>query len=126
LPKLEAKRPELVGINAKWPKKGAWAAIGPNIWDVENSHKMLDQAVEQLTLYLKVFGPIIKAYVKRNRLGSAGKPKPRQVEVESREEAMDAEVPYPPEEVIAVPMPPDVPVDVSDQSAGDNAVITAH
>jgi hypothetical protein len=58
---------------------------------------MLDQAVEQLALYLKVFGPTIKTYVKENRLGAARKSKPRQAEAEF--ESMDAQdIPYPPDE----------------------------
>jgi hypothetical protein len=96
LPELEARQPELVGINAKWPKKGAWAAIGPDIWDIENSHKMLDQAVEQLALYLKVFGPVIKAYVKRVRLGTTENSRLAQAAPE--DEDLVIEVPYPPDE----------------------------
>jgi hypothetical protein len=99
LPELEAKQSELSGVSVRWPKKGAWAGIGPDIWDIKNSDKMLNQSVEQLTLYLKVFGPVIKAYVRRNRLGTAGKRKLRQVESE-HESADVEEVPYSPDEKV--------------------------
>jgi hypothetical protein len=96
LPDLEAKQSELADVNIRWPKKGAWAAIGPNIWDIKNSNKMMDQAVEQLTLYLKVFGPIIKTYARRNRLGTAGKRRSRQVELQDESVGIE-EVPYSPD-----------------------------